>query len=319
MAPGARRVGLHPGLSLRAWLTRHLQMSIGSLGGLLHRPMGSLMTVAVLGIALALPAGLLVLLANLHQVVAGWEGAASVSLFLKPEIGDQAAQVLAGRIRVGESPREVVVMTKSAALEEFRAHSDFGEALGMLEENPLPAVLLVRPKDEDSVPGAAAALTERLRGLPEVDAALLDLQWVQRLQAITEIARRGTYLIAGLLALAVLLIVGNTIRLEIQGRRDEILITKLVGATDAFVRRPFLYQGAWLGLLGGVTAWTLVASAVVALDPAVARLATLYHSAFRLLGPSPLESVALLEVGALVGWLGAWVSVGRHLSVIEPN
>ncbi len=315
----ARRISLHPGFNPGNWLARHLQVALGSLGCLLRAPIGSLMTIMVIGIALALPAGMLVLLGNLQQVVSAWEGPASITLFLRQEVDDQAAEALAKDIREKERPDGLQVVGRAAALAEFRKYSGFGSALDILDENPLPAVILISPDTRSVGPDAAARMTERLGELPQVELAQLDLQWVQRLHGITEIARRGAYLIAGLLALAVLLIIGNTIRLEIQGRHNEIAITKLVGATDAFVRRPFLYHGLWLGLLGGLSAWILVASAVVTLEPPVTHLARLYHSGFRLHGPDLAESAALLACGALIGWMGAGLAVGRHLIAIEPD
>ena len=318
MTGSARKSSLQPGFHPLNWLARHAQVSLGSLGCLARNPLGSLMTIAVLGIALALPTGLLVLLGNLQQVVADWEGPASISLFLHMEVDDEQAGALAERIEADPKSGGVQLITREAALAEFRQYSGFGAALDALDSNPLPALILVKPATEGD-PGEAEALTEHLAKLPEVELAQLDRQWVERLHGITEIARRGSWLIAGLLALGVLLIIGNTIRLEIQGRRDEIVISKLVGATDGFVRRPFLYHGLWLGLLGGVTAWILVASAVVTLDPPISRLAGLYHSGFRLLGPDLLDSAALLAAGALTGLIGAWLAVGRHLSAIEPE
>ncbi len=315
----ARRIRLHPGFNPGNWMARHLQVALGSLGCLLRAPLGSLMTTMVIGIALALPAGMLVLLGNLQQVVSAWEGPASITLFLKQEVDDTAADSLGERIREQEHPEGLQVVGRAEALAEFREYSGFGSALDILDENPLPAVILIKPGARNDSPDAATRLAKRLGQLPEVELAQFDLQWVQRLHGITEIARRGAYLIAGLLALAVLLIIGNTIRLEIQGRHDEIAITKLVGATDAFVRRPFLYHGLWLGLLGGIAAWILVASAVITLEPPVTHLAQLYHSGFRLLGPGVLESTALLAGGAVTGWMGAGLAVGRHMSAIEPD
>jgi len=300
------------------WAIRHLQVALGSLGCLLRSPLGSLMTVAVIGIALALPSGLMVLMGNVQNLVNDWDGPASVSLFLKQEVDDAAARSLGEKIAERPGVEQLEVIGRQAALDEFREHSGFAAALDVLEENPLPAVILVRPKDDADLI-AAKTLTEQLGKLPEVEAAQLDLQWVKRLRSITEIVRQGIYLLAVLLTLAVLLIIGNTIRLEIQNRHSEIEIIKLVGGTDAFVRRPFLYHGLWLGLLGGLTAWILVAAAIVMLDPPVSRLAELYHSGFRLLGPGLLESAGLLIGGAVIGWLGAWVSVGRHLSAVEPS
>ncbi len=319
MKTSARRSRLGAGFKPGVWMLRHTQVALGSLGGLLRTPLGSLMTILVIGIALALPAGMLVLLTNMQQVVSTWEGPASITLFLEQSVDDQAAEKLGERIRAEEKPESLQVIGRQSALEEFREYSGFGAALDILEENPLPAVILIKPAHNQEHPDAATRLTQRLDRLPEVEHAQLDLQWVQRLHGITEIARRGAMLIAGLLALAVLLIVGNTIRLEIQGRHDEIVITKLVGATDAFVRRPFLYHGFWLGLLGGISAWILVATAVVALEPPVTHLAQLYHSGFRLLGPGIFESLGLLGFGSLIGWLGAGIAVGRHLQHIEPE
>lgn len=315
----ARKTRLRPGLNPSTWLARHFQVALGSLGRLLRTPLGSLMTVAVIAIALALPSGLMVILGNLQQVLADWEGPASISLFLKQGVSDAQAVALGNRITQEENPESVQVIGRAEALAEFRTHSGFGAVLDVLDENPLPAVILVQPSETDSQPAASSALTARLGELPEVDIAQLDLQWVQRLHGIAEIARRGAWLIATLLALAVLLIVGNTIRLEIQNRHGEIAIAKLVGATDAFVRRPFLYHGLWLGLLGAITAWVLVATAVVALEPPVTRLAELYHSGFRLLGPGLTDTAGLLAGGALTGWLGAWAAVGRHIAAIEPQ
>ncbi len=309
----------HAGFSPGPWLTRHLQVALGCIGNLLRTPLGSLMTVAAIGIALALPAGLLVLLGNLQQVVGQWEEPVAISLFLKQEVGDSEAEALGQRIRDDENPALLQVISRAGALEEFRAHSGFGSVLEVLDENPLPAVILVRPAAEKDGPEAVATLAKRLGRLPQVEFAQLDLQWVQRLYGITEIARRGTYLIAVLLSVAVLLIVGNTIRLEIQNRHDEIAIAKLVGGTDAFVRRPFLYHGFWLGLLGGGTAWLLVRTSTGVLESSVTRLAELYHSGFRLLAPGLPEAVVLLGGGALIGWLGAGVAVGRHIRAIEPE
>jgi cell division transport system permease protein len=293
-------------------------MALGSLGALMRAPVGSLMTVAVIGIALALPSGLIVILGNLQQLTSHWDGPATLSLFLLPEVTDDQARSLGERIAEQHGLEQTRLITRQAAMEEFRSYSGFGAALDVLEDNPLPAVIVARPPRGRSDAAALAALTDELQRLPEVDSAQLDLQWVQRLQGITEILQRGVWLVAALLTLAVLLIVGNTIRLEIQHRDQEIAITKLVGATDGFVRRPFLYQGAWLGLLGGIGAWLLVAAAIALLAPAVTRVADLYHSGFRLLGPGPAGIMGLLAGGGLIGWLGAWLSVGRHIRAIEP-
>jgi cell division transport system permease protein len=183
----------------------------------------------------------------------------------------------------------------------------------------LPAVLLVLPAAEHTEPQSAADLQGRLQALPETEQAQLDLQWVQRLTALLALAQRGVLLISALLSLAVLLVVGNTIRLEIQGRGEEIVVTKLIGATDGFIRRPFLYSGTWYGIIGAVLAWLLVETGFWLLDTPVRQLADLYQSSFQLQTLPLLLLFTLLASGILLGLLGSWIAVGRHLSAIEPS
>ncbi len=303
-------------LRLRAWLADHRDAAAGSLRRLAREPLSGLMTLAVIGIALALPAGLHVLLANAQAVTGGWQGEARLSLFLERTVAEEEARALARRLRARPEVRAVRVVTPAEALAEFRALSGFGEALDALDGNPLPAVLVVTPAVED--PDALAALAGRLRALPEVELAQLDLEWVRRLHAMLALARRGVAVVAALLAAAVLLVVGNTIRLEIQNRREEIVVAKLIGATDGFIRRPFLYSGLWHGLLGAALAWLLVAGALALLAGPAARLAALYGSAWRPAGLDGGATAALLAGGAALGLAGAWLAVARHLREIEP-
>jgi cell division transport system permease protein len=304
---------------LRNYLLRHLQVFFASLGQLARRPVSTLMTAAVLGIALALPAGLHLLLQNVQQVTSGWEGATRISLFLKHEVSSDRAHALARELTGRSEVRSVRYISPAQALEEFRELSGFGDALDALESNPLPAVLVVRPQLQLDGPEQVAGLVQRLRQLPEVDMAQLDMQWVKRLYALMDIGRRAVWVLASLLALAVLLVVGNTIRLAIQNRRDEIVITKLIGATDAFIRRPFLYTGFWYGMFGGTIAYVLVATSLWLLQGPVRSLATLYHSTFRLEGLDLTTTFTLLGAGALLGLLGSWFAVARHLRDIEPT
>lgn len=305
---------------LNAWFIRHLQTFFYALGQLSRRPFSTLMTSAVIGIALALPAGLNVLLNNAQQVTAGWDGATQISLFLKTSVSETQAQSLAQQLRAMPQIGSVRYISRTQALAEFKKLSGFGDALSMLEDNPLPSVLVVFPTlDEHEGAAAVQALLDQLRARPEVDMAQLDMQWVKRIYAMMAIISRGVWVLASLLALAVLLVVGNTIRLAIQSRRDEIVIIKLIGGTDAFIRRPFLYSGFWYGLFGGVLALLLIQGALLALAGPVANLAGLYNSSFRLSGLGLLHVGALLGGGALLGLAGSWLAVGRHLREIEPT
>ncbi|MBA1445557.1 MAG: permease-like cell division protein FtsX [Chromatiales bacterium] len=309
----------HPGFRPNIWLQRHLQVALASLGRLTHTPLGTLMTAAVIGIALALPIGLHVMLNNLQNVSGGWESGASISLFLKQEISDKRAVALSKKLRLHQRIESVQVISKASAMAEFRRLSGFGDALEALDSNPLPALLVILPKSEYSTPVTAQLLVRELGLLPETDIVQLDLQWVRRLQAITEIAQRAVLVLATLLGLAVLLIIGNTIRLEIQNRHAEIEITKLIGATNGFIRRPFLYTGLWYGLFGGIIAWLLVAISILLISGPVAQLAMLYQSAFDLSSLDITTTLLLLAGSAGLGLLGSWIAVGRHLSEIEPS
>ncbi len=304
---------------LHNWLTRHAQVALSSLGRLYRSPSASLMTITVIAIALALPTGLYLLTANLQRLSTQWDGSTSLSLFLQRSVTVQQARALQRKLAQMPEIDALRLITPEQALAEFRQLSGFGEALDVLDENPLPAVITVKPDQAHADADAAAALLEKLRKLPEVDLAQLDLQWVRRFSAMVDIVRRSIGVIAALLGLAVLLIIGNTIRLEIQGRREEIEVTRLIGGTDGFIRRPFLYSGLWYGLLGAVLAALLVEIAFLQLYNPVRELAALYQSHFSLETLSFTDTLALLFTGAVLGLLGAWLAVGRHLSDIEPT
>lgn len=316
---GASASGGGTGLALKNWGIRHLQTFFYSLGQMWRKPFAALMTAAVIGIALALPAGLHVLLKNVQQVMSSWDGATQVSVFLRRDLAESTAEALADRLRARPEIAGVDYISRTQAMAEFRRLSGFGEALDALSENPLPSVLVVRPILSQTGPAAVQQLLGELEKLPEVDMAQLDMQWVKRLFALMEIGKRGVWVLAALLALAVLLVVGNTIRLSIQNRKDEIVITKLIGGTDAFIRRPFLYSGFWYGLFGAVIAFALVQSSLVALRGPVQDLAGLYHSSFSLDSLDALTASGLLLVGTGLGLLGSWLAVGRHLRAIEPT
>jgi len=310
-----RGLGIRP----QIWLQRHAQVLLSSLGRLVRLPLSTLMTSAVIGIALALPVGLHLVIHNLQQLSGGWEQSAGISLFLKQEIDDNRAAELADKLRRHQRIGSIRLIGKAEAMQEFRHQSGFGEALEALDQNPLPALLEIQPKAEFSDARNAQRLVEELRLLPEAALVQLDLQWVKRLQALARIAQRGVLVLASLLGLAVLLVVGNTIRLEIQNRQSEIEISKLIGATDSFIRRPFLYTGIWYGLFGGVLAWLLVSLSIGLLSGPVSGLAGLYQSGFRLSSLDAGETLLLLAGSAGLGLGGSWLAVARHLTRVEPN
>lgn len=304
---------------MKQYVLRHLQVFFSTLGALARAPLTSFMSIAVIGIALALPAGLYVTVDNLQRAGGRIAASGQVSLFLKRDVSVKAAEKLAAELRGRKDLARVDYLSPDAALAEFRAGSGFGAALDALDRNPLPGVLVVTPAAAHIAPDALHALAEELWKLPAVDLMQLDLEWVRRLHAILNIAERGVWMLAGVLGLAVLLIVGNTIRLAVLNRREEIAITKLIGATPAFIRRPFLYAGAIQGFLGAASAWLLVELSVLLLAGPAGELATLYGSRFEIYGLGSDKGLLLLGLGAGLGWLGSRIAVGRHLQSIEPT
>jgi cell division transport system permease protein len=304
---------------LQAWGINHLHVLLASLGRLCRAPLATAMTVSVIAIALALPAGFYTLLQNIQQLSGGWDGAARISLYLKQDVELARVRELAGTLEGRDRVERLRVIDKQQALEEFKNLSGFGGALDALEGNPLPHVLVITPVIDPQNPQSVETLVDELEQLPEVELAQLDLQWVKRLYTIMDLVQRGLLVIAGMLALAVVLVIGNTIRLDIQNRHSEIQVNKLIGATDAFIRRPFLYTGFWYGLLGGVAASILVTVALSLLQGPARRLAGLYESGFQLLNLGFTQSMAVIAIAVLLGYLGSWVAVGRHLREIEPG
>lgn len=317
MSAGRQRSRVDVTQAVTAWLGQHVQALLFSTGQMFRNPVGSLLAVAVIGISLALPAAFYLLLVNSERVIAGWGGNAQITLFLKMDVSEARAQELAQEVRSRPGVSGVRHVTPAEALAEFRRTSGFGNAIDQLGDNPLPGVLLVQPVQ--AAPGAMAeTLLAELAALPETDLARFDRQWIQRLVAMLAIMHRAVQILAVLLGLAVLLIIGNTIRLSIYNRRTEIEINMLFGATNAFIQRPFLYSGFVHGLAGAMLAWLLVSGAVFLLQDPVARLAELYASDFVLSGLGPVATARLLALGALLGILGSWVAVQRHLRDITP-
>ncbi len=291
---------------------------MGSLGRIVEQPVATLMTVAVIALALALPLFLNLLLQNTRAATADWNQAFELSVYLSKRAGVERAQTLAKELRARSDVARVRVITAEQALAEFRESSGFGKALDLLEANPLPNALIVTPSLAASTPAGTQLLKTQIAALSDVDAVQLDTDWVQRLNAMLEVVRRVIWLTGALLALSVVLVVGNTIRLDILNRRAEIEVMKLVGATDGFARRPFLYSGVWYGLGGGVGAVLVVAVASALLAKPIARLVALYGSEFHLRGLRFGTAVSILGLSVALGWLGSWIAATRHIRAVEP-
>ena len=307
------------GARFRAWVERHLQSFFYALGQLAQQPGASALSALVIAVALALPAGLFVVLENALQVAGRWDGGAELSVFLAADEGSKVASVVAQELSRRPEVASARVITPSEGLREFKQRSGMADIEQLLDgENPLPFVIV-------------AALSEKLEALQmrtflaairadgRIARVELDLEWLARLRAIVELVERGVMVLGILLALGVLLIIGNAIRVRIDIRRDEIEIGRLFGATDAFIRRPFLYSGMLLGTCGAILAWILVIVAISVLRTPVADLAALYASGFQLSHLGIAGGAVLVSTGLSLGLLGAAVAVGRHLRATQPN
>lgn len=302
----------------KAWIQHHRLSAADSLVRVLDSPGSSVLTWLVIGIALALPVGLNVALDNVSQISAGWDSPAQISLFLQGEVSPDRLRELEGELGVRQDVSETRIILREEALDEFRTLSGFADVLASLQENPLPDLILVTPDAALDGPGVSALRVE-LQGISGVAEAVLDMEWLQRLNSLMELSRRLVLAIGGMLVVGVMLILGNTIRLAIESRREEIVIVKLVGGSSGFVRRPFLYTGLWYGVGGGVLAALLVSAALWSLEKPISELAMLYESAFQLRGLGVMGSLNLVILGGLLGLAGAWLAVSRHLARIQPR
>jgi cell division transport system permease protein len=305
--------------ALSRWIGRHVHAAVSSAGRLARQPFGTILSVLVMGLTMALPLGLNLLVQNLRNATGNFSGAIGISVYLHQDVTDDKAEQLAANARARSGVARVQLISAAAALEQFRKESGFGAALEALGSNPLPSVLNITPTAEGAAPAAVENLRRYLVAWPEVESVQLDGEWVARFSAILEVLRRLLLLAAALFGAGVVAVVGNTIRLEIFNRRPEIEVTKLVGGSNALVRRPFLYTGALYGLISALTAWLVIAIALQLLQHPVAQLAQAYGSQFRLAGPSLREVGIVLGAGTFLGWLGAWLVAFYHLAGIEPG
>ncbi|HET7314454.1 permease-like cell division protein FtsX [Salinisphaera sp.] len=309
-APGRGRVA--------GWAVSHARCLLESLGRLHRRWLASLLTVGVIGIALALPGGLYVLVKNLDTLSSSWHQSVRISLYLKQDILADEGQHLADELADEAGISATRFIPADEGLRQFKQASSFDAALDALGSNPLPGVIEVTPEAE--LPAAAVGqLVDRLGDRDEVDHAALDQAWLRRLTAILDLISRGAWVIGALLSAAVVFIVGNTIRLDIENRRQEIEVMKLLGASNAFIRRPFLYSGAWYGLLGASMALVVLGCCYLALGGPLATLTASYDGGLGLRGLDFSEGCLLLAIGIALGWLGCAITVNRRLTAIEPR
>ena len=292
----------------------HGQSALSSLGRLVRQPVASIVTVLAIAVALSLPFVLYIMLDNAARAMGGLDRNAHLTAFLRHDLGEPQTQSVASELRRWDAVKHVRVVTRAEALAEYRRMTGLGEIRAIFEgENPLPNLLVVTPRDGRADRAALIALRDRVAAQTEVDSVQLDLVWVDRLAAIVETLHRIVQVLFAMLGLGILLIVGNTIRLGIESRREEIGIIRLFGATNAFIRRPFLYIGLWYGLMAGGVACMLVAVATHLVEAPVERLVALYSSDFEVAGLQPWNAIVAIAAGGALGLGGAWIAVAREL------
>ena len=302
---------------LRAYRDLHAHALFSSLGRLVTSRLNAVLTIIVLSISISLACGFYLLVQNVQQLTSDLESSNQISLFLRDDVSLASATRLANGIKLDPSVQVVKVITKEQALKEFEDFSGFGEAIQALEKNPLPIVLQVIPKNSLEEGQNIETLVENFKQAGEVDFAQLDMQWVKKLQLMIDVAQMSVMLMGVLLSLAVLFITGNTIRLELHNRKDEIVIAKLVGATNSFVQRPFLYSGFWIGFFSGISAWFIVTIMMLMLKQPIEKLSMLYHSSFHLLFMGFFETFVLVFISSSLGIVGSWVVVQLQLQQMK--
>jgi cell division transport system permease protein len=300
---------------LRNWRDLHLYSLVSSLGRLAKRPFATGLTVGVMAVALVLPLALGLLLGNLQRLSGVVEQAREIGVFLKIELDSSAIDTALAAARDLPWVDSVGLRTPEQGLQEFRRYAGFGEALDLLEDNPIPAVLEVVPVATASTEALVAAL----EALPQVELVQHDALWRVRLDGWLALGQRFTLVLSALLVVGAVLVVGNTVRLDIQGRAEEIAVIQLLGGTTGFVRRPFLYLGAWYGLLAGALALAVLLALLGGLKTPVDAVDASYDSGFRLSGFSMLDALGVVLGSAALGWLGAFLAVGHHVRQGQPG
>ena len=301
--------------TLSAWVSVHGHSALSSLGRLVRRPMATVVTMLAMGVALSLPFALYVMLDNADRAMGGVGRGAELTVFLRFDLTEAQTASVASELRQWDEVKHVRIVPRDEALVEYEQMTGFDDVRAIFEGlNPLPDLIVITAREDRPDRSALIALRNRVSARAEVDTVELDLVWIDRLAAILETLHRIVQVLFALLGLGVLLIVGNTIRLGIESRREEIGIIRLFGATDAFIRRPFLYAGLWHGLAAGGVASALVAAATQLAAGPVERLVALYSTDFELIGLQPWAAIVAIGAGGLLGLGGAWIAVARELA-----
>lgn len=307
---------------MRSYFIRHMQVLISTVGDMARMPISTINTILIIAITLLLPSLLYVIIKSSNALSESWQGRPQISIFMHKELSESEARLIFQEIQLHPAIELAEFVTPKQALEEYRLLSQsvsLAQELAFLGKNPLPASIVLMPRKAAAKPEALTELKNQLSKIEGIDTIRLDLDWTKRFNAILAVITRAGILLSALLALGLVLITGNTIKLLIYNRRDEIEITKLVGGTDSFVRRPFLYYGMLFGFLGSVVALILLLIASMLVEQPLRQLASLYQRQSLLYSIQAWEIFSLVFIGSILGWLAARWSVAQHLWKIKPK
>lgn len=304
---------------MRTWFVSHGQALLSSLGQLVRAPLATALTILVIAVSLALPLSLFLVVQNLEALGQSVNGSRQLSVLLDSSVDEASALDVLVALEARPEIRRLELVSRDAAAAELKELLGVSDITAGLSENPIPVTLIVEPHDDYSSIEQATRLAQTLNALPEVSEVVLDVAWLKRLEAMTALLKRAVVVMSGLLGFAVLLTVGNTIRLMVLGRADEIEVIDRVGGTAAFVRRPFLYSGLIQGLIGAILAVALVLLLRVMMQPGVTGLADSYGGQFALSGPGWRATGLVAAVGLALGWVASYVAVARHLRRLRPQ
>lgn len=304
---------------LRSWRSHHRLVASQSIRRLIATPVSSLMTILVLAVAITLPAALNIAISNVAQLTGQANDNVQMSLYLQNDISDKKARKITADVSRWDSVSGTRYISPQEAKASFNDLEGFAGIIDSLPKNPLPGVIVLTLSEHSLSTEKAINLKEKAMAIKEVASAKIDLEWLQKIHAILGLAQQVAAVLTVLLSIGVMLVVGNTIKLSIDNRREEIIVTKLVGATNAFVRRPFLYMGLWFGISGALIALVLISLCKYALTSALESLSLAYGSEIALSGLGLSNSLVLLLLAALLGWLGAWFAANQHIRTLEPR
>ena len=302
---------------MKNWFGQHIRVLLFTLRRLRATPLSSLLNIVVIGIALSLPAGMYVLLKNVQSLAEQAVGKPQISVFLSMDASQDDITRIGKQLRQHQAIRLVELVPRDLALEQLKQSTGLADVVGGMAQNPLPDAYIIYPKTP--TPQALEALRDELQKWPKLETVQLDSAWAHKLAAMLKFGQLAAFILAMLLSFALVAVTFNTIRLQILTQRDEIEVSRLIGATNAFIRRPFLYFGLLQGLLGGLAAWLIILLSMTLLNFSLSGLTQLYASNFTLPPPSLGDSLTLLLFSVYLGWLGAWLSVSQHLGQIEPR